>query len=77
MNKIVSLQHAIEQALTTQSTFREKDARYYARKSYAEDTYRAYKSDLKDFIAWTGIPNPIPTTSELIKFYLVERAESL
>lgn len=77
MNEIVSLQHAIEQALTTRSPSGAKDARYYARKSYAENTYRAYKSDLKDFIAWTGIPNPLPTTSELIKTYLVERAESL
>ena len=49
----------------------------YTRRAYAENTYRAYQSDLKDFVAWTGIPYPFPTTPEVVKQYLVDRAREL
>jgi integrase len=49
----------------------------YTRRAYAENTYRAYQNDLKDFVAWTGIPYPIPTTPEVVKQYLVDRARDV
>lgn len=77
MNDISKLALAIEETLACVPADQTKNSRYYARKAYAENTYRAYRSDLKDFISWTGIENPIPTTSAVIRLYLVDRAERL
>ncbi len=49
----------------------------YTRRAYAENTYRAYKSDLKDFVTWSGISFPFPTTPEVIKQYLVDCARDM
>lgn len=50
---------------------------YYRKKSYAENTYRSYKSDLQDFINWSNYDLPFPTTTTQIKHYLMDRADSL
>jgi integrase len=76
VNNLKTLENTLEDALVSSSSTQSRE-RYYARKAYAENTYRAYRSDLKDFTAWTGIANPIPTTATVIRQYLVDRAEVL
>lgn len=55
----------------------EKLETYYRKKAYAENTYRSYKSDLKDFIRWSKIALPFPTSTTSIKHYLMDRADTL
>lgn len=54
-----------------------KDTDYYARKAYAENTYRSYRNALLDFVRWAGISDPFPTTADVLCQYLVDRAETL
>ena len=46
----------------------------YVRASSSEATLRAYKSDLKHFVAWGGI---VPASPELVANYLAEHAGKL
>lgn len=49
---------------------------YYARRAKSEATYKAYRSDIKDFIAWSGMANPFPTSPEAVAAYLSMHAKS-
>lgn len=75
--ELVHLDRVVAEALQPPSELAEKDAAYYARKAYAENTYLSYRSDLRDFVAWAGMRNPFPTTAAVIIRYLVDRAETL
>jgi integrase len=55
----------------------EKLEAYYRKKAYAENTYRSYKSDLKDFINWAEIDLPFPASVTLIKHYILDKADIL
>ena len=47
---------------------------YYARRSRSEATYKAYRADINDFIAWSRMTNPFPTTPEAVAAYLSAHA---
>lgn len=51
----------------------ERDVEYYRRRKYSLNTSKAYRAGIHDFIAWTGVPFPFPTTANLICQYLVDR----
>jgi len=53
-----------------------KDANYYRKKAKADNTYRSYRSALKDFVKWSGIDMPLPTTSTVVLAYLEAKAQS-
>lgn len=46
----------------------------YVRDSFAENTHRAYKSDLREFERWGG---NIPASAEVVASYLAQRADML
>ncbi len=71
------LESAISAALQAPVVRTEKDSTYYARKAYAENTYRSYKNAIDDFVRWAEIPDPIPTTPTFVSQYLVARSENL
>jgi integrase len=73
---LLSLDLEVQKALQNSSAS-PQTADDYTRCAYAENTYRAYQHDLKDFVAWTGIPYPFPTSSEVVKQYLVDRARDV
>ncbi len=75
-NALMPLDLEVHKALRHNAA-RPQTADDFTRQAYAENTYRAYQSDLKDFVAWTGISNPFPTTPEVVKQYLVDRAPVL
>jgi len=51
----------------------ERDVEYYRRRKYSISTNKTYRAGIYDFVAWTGVPFPFPTTSNLICQYLVDR----
>lgn len=75
---MTSLETAIRRALDTPKIAQNaKDAAYYTRKAYAENTYRSYRNAVDDFVRWTGISDPFPTTADVLCQYLVDRSETL
>ncbi len=68
---------AAEYVMHVQLGVKEKTPEYYVRKAYSENTYRAYRADYQDFVAWAGVEKPIPVTPALILQYLADRADSL
>ena len=52
-----------------------RDAHWYARQAYADNTYRAYRAGVHDFARWTNMSFPFPATPELIGAYLAARAD--
>jgi len=71
------IEQAVTQALVAPSAHATKDRAYYKKKAKAEATYKAYRSDLRDFVSWAGIRFPLPATAGLVIQYLVDRAETL
>ncbi|MDD3449271.1 MAG: tyrosine-type recombinase/integrase [Gammaproteobacteria bacterium] len=55
----------------------EKSPEFYYREAFSENSYRGYRSDLRDFIQWTGIENPFPVTPTVVAQYLAEHAQEL
>jgi site-specific recombinase XerD len=54
--------------------------RSYAAASRAENTWKAYKSDLKQFASWCaelGVTDPVPAEPRLVAAYLAEHAGEL
>lgn len=49
--------------------------RRFLRRSLSDNTWRSYGSDLKDFAQWTGLAEPLPTTTSIVSRYLASRAE--
>ena len=48
---------------------------WYAARATAENTYKAYRSSLRDFVAWAGMSYPLPATPEMVASYLTDRAQ--
>lgn len=55
----------------------EKTPEYYLKKAFAPNTYRGYRSALKDFVVWAGVDYPFPVTATTIMNYLADRAKDL
>lgn len=52
----------------------ERTAEWYAARSHAENTYRAYRSSIKDFVQWMGVPFPFPCSPEHVAEYISQQA---
>jgi len=50
----------------------ERDAEYYRRRRYSPNTFQSYKSAVFNFVEWSGIENPFPTTATTIIEYLID-----
>jgi len=69
-----ALENALQRAMAPPGTTTVKDATYYKKKAKADNTYRSYASAINDFIKWTQLNNPFPTSTFLIEQYLTEKA---
>ena len=49
----------------------------YRKKAFADNTWASYKSDLFNFICYTGVDLPFPVTPTLIREYLVIQSKKL
>lgn len=73
--ELAAVDAAILEALNLPARREAKDATYYLRKAKSENTWRAYRSDVRHFVAWAGIADPFPTTPEVIGRYLMDCAQ--
>lgn len=54
-----------------------RDADWYARQAYAENTYKAYRAGVHHFAKWSGLSFPFPATPEFVGAYLAAHANQL
>jgi integrase len=73
--ELAAIDAAIAEALRAPAKAEAKDAAYYLRKAKSENTWRAYRSDVRHFVRWAGIADPFPTTPEVIGQYLMDCAQ--
>jgi len=47
---------------------------YYAAKAWSENTWKAYRSAIQDYVNWYKLALPFPSTPEMVAAYLANRA---
>lgn len=47
---------------------------WYAARAVANNTYRAYRSSLRDYVAWAGLSFPLPATPHVVAQYLTDHS---